>query len=114
MKTKRIISVLLSLLMVISLVPMSVFADENVIAEEAEVLTAEAQTWESNGITWSFTSDGTLTLSGSGETVEEYNKYQYGFPGFNRTEVKKIVVGEGITGLASYTFANCTNLVCCL
>ncbi|MBQ2733575.1 MAG: leucine-rich repeat protein [Clostridia bacterium] len=64
-----------------------------------------------NGIKWYVFADGTLSLSGSG-SMPRYGrngaKDQPWAAHFD--SIKKIIVGEGITGLGEYAFAHCTNL----
>jgi len=56
---------------------------------------------------WSLVSDGTLTVSGSGE-MTDFNEsspwYAYA------VEIKNIVIGNQITSLGSYAFYHCTNI----
>ncbi len=47
-------------------------------------------------------SDGTLTISGKGELPDRF------FEG--NEEIKKVIIGDGITGLGRRTFASCPNL----
>lgn len=64
----------------------------------------------SNGILWSYTTDGTLTVSGSGE-IEDFTTsshapwYQYIYIG-----LKKIIISEGITHIGQESFAHFDNL----
>ncbi|MCD8212210.1 MAG: leucine-rich repeat protein [Oscillospiraceae bacterium] len=54
--------------------------------------------------TWSLDSDGTLTISGSGEmnSLSDYTRAPwYGY------EVTKIIVSSGITGIGDHCFENC-------
>ena len=64
----------------------------------------------SNGILWSYTIDGTLSVSGSGE-IEDFPSsshapwYQYIYRG-----LKKLVIAEGITHIGIYNFSHFDNL----
>ncbi len=64
----------------------------------------------SNGILWSYTTDGTLTISGSGE-IEDFTTsshapwYQYIYRG-----LKKLIISEGITHIGKESFAHFKNL----
>ena len=64
-------------------------------------------TWMCNGqvgddVWWSLSGDGTLTLSGTGPTWD----YVSGYPGFygNKSEIKNLVVEDGVTTLGKYLF----------
>ena len=65
------------------------------------------------GVSYKLTDDGVLTLSGNG-AVDEYVLYTNGqttAPWYsNKYNIKKIVVGDGITRLGSNAFAWCTSI----
>ena len=64
-------------------------------------------------VTWQFTNDGTLTISGSG-AMEGYIISSSGTdaPWKNyRDSIKEVVIDSGITYIASGSFADCTNLI---
>lgn len=58
--------------------------------------------------TYSYYSDGTLVIAGSGNMYD----YQFaGTPWFGHTDsIRKIVIGDGITSLSNWAFIKCTNL----
>lgn len=58
-------------------------------------------------ITWDF-KDGTLTFDGSGEIID----YEEGRSPWlrYRTDIRSVVIPEGITALGAYAFADCRNL----
>ncbi len=111
MKSKRLLSLLLTLLVVIGMIPTGVFAAETV-TNTAETLAATVQEWTEEGVTWCFTDDGTMTITGTGEVKRKGNgNYNYGYPGISSAEILNLVIGEGITGIGDYGFAYCENLV---
>ena len=61
-----------------------------------------------NNFVWELSSDGTLTINGSG-------KFEGGFTvingSFNKSAVKKIVIGEGITDINDNQFSEYKNLI---
>ena len=67
-------------------------------------------------VTWSLSSDGTLTLSGKGEmanykssdTAPYYNA-PWGSDAL-RLKIKRLVVNEGITSIGDFAFYHCSNL----
>jgi len=88
-KMKKVVAVLLTMLMLLSVVPMAFAA------------TVASGTMEN--ITWKLDNDGTLTISGTGEmpsaaTEEYYPWYPY------HTYVETVKFEEGITDVASYAF----------
>ena len=98
-KTSKILSVILSLIMVISIIPMS-----GVIASAA----ADSGTCGEN-LTWTFgESTGTLTISGTGAMYDyEYNDcpwedYKY--------EITSLVIDDGVTTIGQYAFYECASL----
>ena len=62
-----------------------------------------------NNVTWSLSSDGTLTISGTGEMTD----YSYGgWPWESRkTQIKKIIINDGVKYLGYAAFAFLDNLV---
>lgn len=64
----------------------------------------------SNNVTWTLTDDGTLTIDGTG-MISTYGTQWYNY----YYDIKKVVVGEGITGFSTYNapyelFEYCQNL----
>lgn len=67
-----------------------------------------------DAIEWKFYEDGTLILSGSGD-MDDY--FLYGAPwyaynsenNFN-SDIKKVIIGDGITSIGNYAFTECSNL----
>ena len=68
-----------------------------------------------NNLNWSLTSDGTLTISGTGDMWDyEYGEdmrptspwYKYWDSDFG-TELKALVISDGVTSIGDYAFMNC-------
>ena len=58
-----------------------------------------------NDVSWTFDSaSGKLTFSGSGELNSKLWKTDFQY------DVKEVVINEGITSIASYTFSGCENI----
>ena len=87
---KRIFSLVLVLCMLFSLAQVPVHADSGTCG---------------TGVTWELTSGGTLTISGSG-AIDEQEALN---PPWNRFNVKKIIVGNGITAIGKSAFDGCIN-----
>ncbi len=63
-----------------------------------------------DNLTWKFTSsDGTLTISGTGNTTNFFD-HRYVPWGSLRNEIKKVVIKDGVTNIGKYAFYECTNL----
>ena len=94
--TKKIISVLLSILMIITSVPL--MAVESFAADVINSGTTGECTW---------TLDGTvLTISGNGKMGKYYiNKY----PSWGLS-ITKVVIENGVTSIGSMAFADCKSL----
>ena len=64
---------------------------------------------EGGNLTWTLDDEGTLTVSGTGEMG---NWQSYHSPWNNYTgEIKKVVIGEGVTSISSYAFLECSKLI---
>ena len=59
-----------------------------------------------NNLTWELTSDGTLTISGTGTM---YNYSLFGTPWYNLT-VKSVIITSDVTTIGNYAFASCRSL----
>ena len=71
-----------------------------------------AATWtktESDGLTWTLDTDGTLTISGTG-TMKDYNSSDNPSPVCKNSNVKKVVIEDGVTSIGNYAFFYCTGL----
>ncbi len=106
MKIKRLLSIVLSLLMVISMIPVSVFADEtekpvDTITNEAPALNVIAS-GEYEGTSWTLDDNGTLTISGTGEMMRAYYEDSDWYK--QKDSVVAVVVEEGITSVCSQAF----------
>lgn len=67
-----------------------------------------------DNLKWTFTNDGTLTISGTGEMQHADGNSVYAWGGentqVNRNDIKKVVVQEGVTSLAEYICWDFANL----
>ena len=94
---KRALSVLLSLCFILSLMPLTVFAEP--LGESGTC---------GDSVSYSFdSSTGTLTLSGTGAT-SDYDWQNSPFNG--RSEIQKIVIDSGVTAIGNNIFRNCDEL----
>ncbi|WP_407385897.1 leucine-rich repeat protein [Ruminococcus sp.] len=102
-KQIKIISVLMSLIMVLSVftvVPVGVLATETELASSGETSgTTGDCTWRLNGTT--------LTISGKGSMG---NYYSYGSAPWYGAEITDVVIEEGVTSIGSEAFFGCTGL----
>ena len=63
---------------------------------------------EGDNLTWTLDDEGTLTISGTGEMGSWYS---FSSPWCNYTsEIKKVVIGDGVTGICDYAFLECYSL----
>ncbi len=103
---KRLSSLILALLLLLALLPGSALA--------ATVASGKCG-MQGENVTWTLDSAGTLSLSGSGETY--VGSYITGVAGSDGRpwadyigQIKKVVIGSGITTIAPSAFYDCTNL----
>ena len=78
------------------------------ISASAET-TTEPQVWIEDNLTWTLTADGTLTISGEG-AMKDYNSDDNPSPVYNNSDVKKIVIEDGVTSIGAYAFYDCSSL----
>lgn len=99
---KRILSIVLAVLMIASLLPATALA--------ADVVASGTCGAEGDGsnLTWTLDSEGTLTISGSGDMHDYYYDsmpwYVY------RSQLKSAVIAEGVTSICDYAFVDCESL----
>ena len=96
-KTRKIISLLLSLLMIITSVPLMA-----VNSFAADVVNSGA----TGDCTWTLDSDGVLTISGNGK-MKDYSRGDASPWG---TSITKVVIENGVTNIGISSFENCTSL----
>ncbi len=118
-RIRKAISLWLALCLVVSMVPVPVFAEETTemitateeFSVKEEAMNAEAATSGSCGenLTWDLT-DGVLTISGSGP-MTVFSTYSgipwYGF----RKDILEVVIHDGVTSLCNYAFYRCDAMV---
>ena len=80
------------------------------ISASAEDASAVAWTkTESDGLTWILYEDGTLNISGTGE-MRGYNAYSIISPACDNSNIKNVVIEDGITSIGSSAFYSCYSL----
>ena len=94
---KKLLTVALSVLMIALTVPFGVFASAAKTVDSGEC---------GENVTWELDSDGTLTVSGTGE-MEDY----YSFPIADNGKIKTVVVEDGVTRIGSWAFEGCESLI---
>ena len=65
--------------------------------------------WNEGNLTWKLYEDGTLTISGTG-AMKDYNATDNLSPAYKNSNVKKIVIEDGVTSIGNSAFENCRNL----
>ncbi|MBO5359707.1 MAG: leucine-rich repeat protein [Clostridia bacterium] len=101
-KTNKLISILLSIAMLLSLAPVTTFA-------ALEVASGEFGASGSN-LTWSLDIDGVLTVSGNGAMEDFANAAS--MPWYNqKSNVKTVVIESGVTSIGKDAFYGLSSLV---
>lgn len=95
---KRFLGTLLCLCMLLTLLPVNALAAETVSSGSC-----------GSNITWELDSDGTLTISGTGEMKDCYHGDEAPWM-TERTKIKRVVIKSGITSIGGAAFYDCSNL----
>ena len=87
---------------------------EETDTEDTKEISTQSDRKAGENITYELTSDGVLTLSGSGPMFTfDYDWKEYkptcGWADYI-SNIKKVVIGEGITSISQYSFYDCENL----
>ena len=95
-KISKILSIILSLIMIITVIPFTV---------NAEAVTGTC----GENLTWEFdNSTGTLTVSGTG-AMSNFTSGNCPWKSYVN-EIKKVCIANGVTTIGNYAFMNCVNL----
>ena len=65
--------------------------------------------WNEGNLTWKLYEDGKLTISGKG-AMKNYNYYNNPSPAFKNSNVKKVVIEDGVTSIGNSAFDSCSSL----
>lgn len=122
---KRILSLLLVLLMVLSLVPTAALAEETAIIDSGYC----GGEGDGTNLTWTLYENGTLEISGKGEMASwdmSTYSYNYSLDGgglcasnapwgyqnevFTNVRIKKLVIEDGVSSIGTIAFLGCRNL----
>ena len=66
--------------------------------------------WKEDNLTWKLYEDGTLTISGTGAMKDYDYYYNNPSPAYNNSNVKKVVIEDGVTSIGNSAFYNCDGL----
>ena len=107
MKLKRIFAALLCLCLLLALLPVSALG--------AEIVASGTCGANGDNLTWTLDSEGTLTISGTGEMYNYYDDNPYShLSGGPWTDYQKqvitIILENGVTSIGSLAFYNCSSL----
>ena len=100
---KRLLSFVLTVLMIASLLPVSALAADIV---KSGTCGAEG---DGSNLTWTLDREGVLTISGTGDMCD-YNSCVYVQWFDSRSRVKSAVIAEGVTSIGNHAFDDCTSL----
>lgn len=108
-KATKPICILLSLLMLMSVFAAAPFTASAAEANESVGLHIPTK-GQKDKIYWTYDSESkTLTITGTGEmSFPEY--WAAGGDGGSDSDIKKLVIGSGITSVSNYAFAGCSAL----
>ena len=65
--------------------------------------------WNEGNLTWKLDADGTLTISGTG-AMKNYDSKKNRNPVYNNSNVKTVVIEDGVTSIGNYAFTYCVSL----
>ena len=106
---RKIASIFLALAMILSLIPGTVFAGEGTGDTPASLsdTIVDSGTFGEDGdnLTWSLSSNGTLTINGTGGMGYQTPWMSY------RDSIKSLVVEEGVTTVGRSAFSGCDQLI---
>ena len=114
-KLRYTVCIILSVIMIINAVPsdifeyvMEVYAEEVVETEEAAPTSGTC----GENLTWELSEDGTLTISGVGEMEKwDYTDFNASPWRCNSTNIKRVVITDGVTMIGEYAFYHCDSLI---
>ncbi len=81
------------------------FVVSDIGGEEAEIVVSGT---DSNGIAWTIDVDGVLTFSGTGKMQDYAGMTESPF--YNNTDIKKVVIEEGVTSIGDYVLYGCESI----
>lgn len=123
MKKLRLLAWLITLTMLCELLPLGTFAQSDIgqslaqaVAQNLEEENSEAVTAGKcgNSLTWSLSSDGTLTISGTGDMYDfGYNEYPCPWRRYENNlsaQITHVVIENGVTSIGNSAFYQLTNL----
>ena len=97
---KRIVSFILAVLLICTLLPTSVFA--------ADIVASGTCGAQGDNLAWTLDSDGTLTISGTGE-MHDYYQQKKPWSDYNE-QIKTVIVKSGVKSIGNYAFRECGDL----
>ena len=98
----RIAGVLISLVFVFALFP-------GFKIKAASIVDQGDCSADGSNVTWTLDSDGMLTISGKGG-MKAWDLNQNNSPFRGNTNIKKVVIEDGVTSISNYAFPECTSL----
>ena len=110
---KRLLASLLCGAMTVSLLPMTAFAEEQLVVQDVQVQ-ADTQEAEKSGtcgenVTWTLDDEGTLTISGTGE-MEAYGDEEEAPWAPDKSRIRRIIIENAVTSVGEYAFYGCDDL----
>ena len=66
--------------------------------------------WNEDNLTWTLDADGTLTISGTGAMKDYSSSEGNRSPVCKNSNVKKVVIEDGVTSIGDHAFRSCNNL----
>ena len=97
---KRILSILLTVLMIVSLLPVTALA-ANIV--DSGTCGAEG---DGSNLTWTLDSEGVLTISGTGK-MSDYDVNNAHSTPWNKFDVAAIRISDGVTSIGDSAFSSC-------
>ncbi|MFR4354329.1 MAG: leucine-rich repeat domain-containing protein, partial [Oscillospiraceae bacterium] len=95
---KRLVSALLCLCILLTLLPVSAMAAENVSSGSC-----------GDNLTWELDAEGTLTISGTGDmwdyTWQEKTPWASSY-----SSIKEVILKNSVTSIGEYAFSGCSSL----
>lgn len=99
-KFKKIIACLMAMIMVIGIMPVTVFAAETIESGQC-----------GDHVYWTLNDEGTLTISGEGDMWDYgyYSSYGHG-PFYYSKSIKNVIIENGVTSIGDEAFKYCISL----